>query len=64
MNRIVDNPIPYDLGAMWDWCVLQFGLECGRMTEAELIDVLNNKHDPATDVARLELERRRGLGSE
>lgn len=55
---IVDDPVPYDLGALCDWSVLVFGLECGRMTEGELIASAGNKHDPATDVAWLELKRR------
>lgn len=37
------------------------GLECGRMTEAELIESSNRKHDPARDVAWLELKRRATL---
>lgn len=58
MSRIVNDPIPYDMGALEDWCVLVFGLECGRMTEAELVASSNSKHDPARDVAWLELKRR------
>lgn len=30
MSRIVDDPIGYDLGALEDWSVLRFGLDCGR----------------------------------
>lgn len=61
MSRIVDDPVPYDLGAQEDYCVLVFGLECGRMTEAELVESSNSKRDPARDVAWLELKRRATL---
>ena len=62
MSRIVDDPVGYDLGALEDWCVLRFGLDCGHMTENELVASMNSKHDPARDVAWLELKRRVALG--
>lgn len=62
MSRIVDDPIRYDLGALEDWSVLRFGLNCGRMTDDGLVASMNSKHDPARDVAWLELKRRVALG--
>lgn len=64
MSCIVDDPIGYDLGALEDWCVLRFGLDCGRMTEDELIESANSKHDPASYVVWLEMERREELEDE
>ena len=58
MSHIVDDPIGYNLGALEDWSVLRLGLDCGRMTDDELVASMNSKHDPARDVAWLELKRR------